>query len=66
MIAEITGFRGRIVWDASQPDGQPRRLLDISKARSLFGYVPKVGFEQGLRETIAWYQSETSGSRHML
>jgi GDP-L-fucose synthase len=57
LIARLTGFRGRIVWDAAKPDGQPRRMLDTQRARSLFGFEAKVGFEQGLRETIDWYEA---------
>ena len=56
-IARLTGFRGRIVWDASQPDGQPRRCLDVSKAESLFGFRAKIRFEEGLRQTIEWYSN---------
>jgi hypothetical protein len=45
-----------IVWDATKPDGQPRRMLDTSRAEKSFGFKAKVGFEEGLRETIAWYE----------
>jgi len=58
MITRITGFKGRIVWDTSQPDGQPRRCLDTTKAEQLFGFRAKVPFEEGLRETIDWYVKE--------
>ena len=56
LIAKLTGFQGRIVWDATQPDGQPRRMLDTARAEKLFGFKAQVGFEQGLRDTIAWYE----------
>jgi GDP-L-fucose synthase len=56
LIARLTGFTGRIVWDASKPDGQPRRMLDTSRAATLFGFVAKTSFEEGLRRTIAWYR----------
>ena len=56
LIAKITGFQGKIVWDATKPDGQPRRMLDTSRAEKFFGFKAKVGFEEGLRETIAWYE----------
>jgi GDP-L-fucose synthase len=56
LIARLTGFQGDIVWDATKPDGQPRRMLDTSRAEKLFGFKAKVGFEEGLRETIAWYE----------
>jgi GDP-L-fucose synthase len=55
LIASITGFKGRITWDSSKPDGQPRRCLDISKAESEFGFRAKVSLEEGLRKTIEWY-----------
>jgi GDP-L-fucose synthase len=55
LIARMTGFKGRLKWDASKPDGQPRRSLDTTKAERLFGFKAKVSFEDGLRETIDWY-----------
>lgn len=55
LIAELTGFRGKIVWDETKPDGQPRRKLDTSKAKKEFGFESKVSFEKGLRKTIDWY-----------
>ena len=54
-IAEFTGFGGSIRWDPSQPDGQPRRQLDVTRAKKEFGFAAEVGFEQGLKETIDWY-----------
>jgi GDP-L-fucose synthase len=60
MIARLTGFEGRIVWDSSKPNGQPRRKLDTTLARSLFGFVSQVPFEAGVRRTIRWYVSERS------
>jgi GDP-L-fucose synthase len=56
-IAEITGFRGEIRWDPSKPDGQPRRMLDTSRAHERFGFVAKTSFEDGLRATVEWYQA---------
>ena len=56
LIAKYTGFTGRIVWDASKPDGQPRRMLDTSRATKYFGFVAKTSFEEGLRTTIDWYR----------
>ena len=56
LIAQITGFKGKIVWDATKPDGQPRRMLDVTRAEKFFGFKAKVGFEAGLRDTIAWYE----------
>jgi GDP-L-fucose synthase len=61
-IAEFSGFRGELVWDATKPDGQPRRSLDVTKAEKLFGFRAKVPFDVGLRETIAWFRNETGGN----
>jgi GDP-L-fucose synthase len=55
-IARLTGFSGRLVWDAAQPDGQPRRCLDVTRAEQEFGFRAQIGFEQGLQQTIAWYR----------
>jgi GDP-L-fucose synthase len=57
LIVRLTGFRGEIRWDPTKPDGQPRRALDTSRARERFGFVAKTSFEDGLRETIAWYEA---------
>jgi len=55
-IREMTGYRGKIVRDATRPDGQPRRCLDTSRAREEFGFTAATPFEEGLRKTIAWYE----------
>jgi GDP-L-fucose synthase len=55
MIARLTGFRGRIVWDTSQPNGQPRRSLDVSRAERAFGFRAHTSFEEGLRRTVEFY-----------
>jgi GDP-L-fucose synthase len=60
LIAKLMGFTGRILWDPNQPDGQPRRCLDTSRAERLFGFRAEVPFEEGLRRTIEWYRSERS------
>ena len=57
-IVKLTGFRGAVKWDASQPDGQPRRLLDVSRAKKEFGFEAKVSLTQGLRRTINWYKEQ--------
>jgi GDP-L-fucose synthase len=57
LIAKETGYAGRLVWDASKPDGQPRRALDVTRARELFGFRARVDFVEGLRRTIGWYRS---------
>jgi GDP-L-fucose synthase len=56
MIAGLVGFTGEIVWDATKPDGQPRRSLDVSRAERAFGFRAKIPFEEGLRATIEWYK----------
>jgi len=53
LIAELTGFEGEIIWDTSRPNGQPRRSLDVSRAKSAFGFSTQVNFEEGLRRTLA-------------
>lgn len=60
LIADATGYAGAIRWDTAKPDGQPRRLLDITKARAL-GWEPEVGLEEGLKRTVEWWR-ETSGA----
>jgi len=57
-IAKLTGFAGEIRWDRSKPDGQPRRRLDTSKAKNLFGFEAKTNFDEGLKATIDWYVSK--------
>ncbi|MCX7916033.1 MAG: GDP-L-fucose synthase [Verrucomicrobiae bacterium] len=56
LIAQMTGFEGEIRWDTTKPDGQPRRCLDTTRARVEFGFVAKTSLEEGLRQTIAWYE----------
>jgi GDP-L-fucose synthase len=56
MIARLTGFEGKIIWDASRPDGQPRRRLDTTRAERYFEFRARTGFEVGLRQTIEWYR----------
>lgn len=56
LIVKLTGFKGEIIWDTSKPDGQPRRMLDTSKAEKEFGFKARTGFEEGLRKTIEWYR----------
>lgn len=55
LIKDLTGFKGKIVWDKTKPDGQPRRMLDVSRAKKEFGFTASTSFENGLRETIDWY-----------
>ncbi len=56
MIARFTNFSGKLVWDTSKPNGQPRRGLDVSRAERLFGFKASTPFEEGLRRTIEWYK----------
>lgn len=56
LIARLVGFEGRIAWDSSKPNGQPRRKIDTHRAQALFGFEAHTPFEAGLRETITWYQ----------
>jgi GDP-L-fucose synthase len=65
LIAEETGFQGRIVWDATKPDGQPRRALDVSRAERMFGFRAKTDFIAGLRETIKWYRAAYAADAHL-
>ncbi len=57
LVAEVTGFEGRITWDTSMPNGQPRRALDASRARELFGWEARTPVREGLEQTVAWYRS---------
>jgi GDP-L-fucose synthase len=58
LIARLCRFEGEVVWDPTKPDGQPRRMLDTSRAEREFGWKARIGFEEGLRETIEWYEEE--------
>ncbi|MFZ5818705.1 MAG: GDP-L-fucose synthase family protein [Chloroflexota bacterium] len=56
MIGRLTGFEGKLVWDTSKPNGQPRRGLDVTRAKEYFGWSAQVPFEEGMRRTIAWFK----------
>lgn len=56
LVAKLTGFSGKIVWDPTKPDGQPRRCLDVSKAKAAFGFTADTPFETGLQKTIQWFE----------
>ncbi len=62
LIARLTGFSGKLVWDTSKPNGQPRRLLDTEKAEEYFGFRAQTTFEEGLRQTIEWYRESQLNS----
>jgi len=57
-ISELTGFKGKIIWDTTKPDGQPKRCLDVSRARDEFGFEAQMGFFEGLKRTVEWYQAQ--------
>jgi GDP-L-fucose synthase len=56
LVARLTGYEGAVAWDASRPDGQPRRCLDTSRAREALGWTARTSLEEGLRETIEWFE----------
>ena len=62
LIAELTGFDGEIEWDTSMPNGQPRRSLDASRARELFGFEARTPLRAGLERTIAWYREHAGAT----
>jgi GDP-L-fucose synthase len=57
LVAKLASFQGEIVWDATKPDGQPRRCLDVTRAKQEIGFVAETSLEDGLRKTIHWYES---------
>jgi GDP-L-fucose synthase len=57
LICKLMDYRGEIIWQTDKPNGQPRRCLDTQRARERFGFVAQIGFEEGLRNTIAWYRA---------
>jgi GDP-L-fucose synthase len=60
LVAEVVGFEGRIVWDTSMPNGQPRRSLDASRAKELFGFEARTPLREGLEKTVAWYREQAA------
>jgi GDP-L-fucose synthase len=60
-ITQLMDYRGTVIWDTSKPNGQPRRMLDTTRAKERFGFQAQVGFEEGLRRTIAWFREKNSG-----
>jgi GDP-L-fucose synthase len=61
-ISELTGFEGETVWDASRPDGQPRRYLDVTRAREMLGFEAEIDLTEGLRRTIESFRSAWAGA----
>ena len=55
LVAELAGFEGEIAWDSTKPDGTPRKVLDVTKAKSL-GWAPKISLRDGIASTIDWYK----------
>lgn len=62
-IVKLTGFKGQICWDSSKPDGQPRRRLDVSRAKKLFGFEAQMTFDEGLKRTIDWFRQNRPPAR---
>jgi GDP-L-fucose synthase len=62
LVAGEVGFAGRIEWDTTKPNGQPRRCLDVSRAKQLFGFQARHSLREGMRKTVAWFQA----NRHAL
>ena len=62
LVRDITGYQGRLVWDASRPDGQPRRALDTSRAALAFGFKARTSFKVGLERTVQWYLEHGPGT----
>jgi GDP-L-fucose synthase len=65
IISRLTGFDGEIKWDTSKPDGQPRRYLDVSRARREFGFEAEMDFEKGLKRTVKWYVGQLEGKERI-
>ena len=61
LIAKLTGYEGRVRWDTSKPDGQPRRKLDTSRAAKLFEFEAATTLEDGLAKTITWWENHSQG-----
>jgi GDP-L-fucose synthase len=61
LIGRLTGFKGKIIWDKSKPDGQPRRRLNTTRAEREFGFKARMDFAEGLKRTIEWYRNITKG-----
>jgi GDP-L-fucose synthase len=62
LVADLTGFEGEIEWDATKPNGQPRRQLDVSRAREQFGFEATTPLREGLERTIAWYRTHAAAA----
>ena len=58
LIVELMDYKGKVAWDKTKPDGQPRRMLDTERARKEFGFTAATGFKEGLMKTIEWYRNQ--------
>ena len=56
-VSRLTEFEGDIIWDTDKPNGQPRRMLDVSRAKDYFGFEAQMEFEDGLKKTIKWFKA---------
>lgn len=63
LIAKKVGYEGRLAWDPSRPNGQPRRMLDTTRAKERFGFSARVGLEEGLERTISWYRAQEGNQK---
>jgi GDP-L-fucose synthase len=63
MIIQLTGFKGKLVWESDKPNGQPRRALDVTRAREYFGWQARMPFDEGIRRTIAWFEEHRTSIR---
>lgn len=61
LVAELAGFKGKIIWDTTKPDGQPRRCLDVSRAEREFGFKARTTLREGLKKTLSWYIKNMEG-----
>jgi GDP-L-fucose synthase len=57
MIARAVGYEGAVAWDTSKPDGQPKRYLNVNRAKELLGFEAKIDLETGIQETVDWYRT---------
>jgi GDP-L-fucose synthase len=56
LVATLAGFRGQILWDATKPDGTPRKVMDVSRLKAM-GWIPSISLDEGIRETIRWFEA---------
>jgi GDP-L-fucose synthase len=66
LLCELMDYKGKVVWQPDQPNGQPRRCLDVERAQAEFGFKAAVTFRQGLQETIAWYRQNAEDAKPAL